>query len=210
MARLVGGSLATHREHTRAQLFDAFGRLLYERGYDDLTLADVAREAELARTAIYNYFPDKESLLVAYATHETEKFVSRLDEALRSVDNPVDQLRTYLRLHLEYFSGNHLPPGPTLRVLLPEAAAERMMEHVRLLESRLYDIIRRGRDRSYLRADDIDATVAMVAACIGRAGSDASSASAIREAVDSTEEFVLRAVDARIGPDGVPRKITRR
>lgn len=210
MPRVVGGSLEAHREHTRGLLFDAFRRLLYEQGYDDLTLADVARQADLARTAIYNYFPDKESLLVAYATEETAEFVHRLDEALRTVDNPVDQLRTYLRLHLEYFSGNHLPPGPTLRLLLPEAAAERLLEHVGILESRLYDIIRRGRDRRYLRADDLEATVAMVAACIGRAGSDATSAGAIRNAVDSTEAFVLRAVDARLNADGTPRRIPRR
>jgi len=133
-----------------------------------------------------------------------------VDEALRTVDNPVDQLRTYVRLHLEYFSANHLPPGPTLRVLLPEAAAERLMEHVGILESRLYDIVRRGRERRYLRAEDIDATVAMIAACIGRAGSDATSAGSIREAVDAAEAFVLRAVDARVSADGTPRRIPRR
>ncbi|MCB0988459.1 MAG: TetR/AcrR family transcriptional regulator [Microthrixaceae bacterium] len=210
MPRVIGGSLDAHREHTRGLLFDSFGRLLYQRGYDDLTLAEVAREAGLARTAIYNYFPDKESLLVAYATAETAGFVDRLDEVLRTVDNPVDQLRTYVRLHLEYFSANHLPPGPTLRVLLPEAAAERLMEHVGILESRLYDIVRRGRERRYLRAEDIDATVAMIAACIGRAGSDATSAGSIREAVDAAEAFVLRAVDARVSADGTPRRIPRR
>ncbi len=126
MPKVIGGSLDAHREHTRGLLFESFGRLLYQRGYDDLTLAEVARDAGLARTAIYNYFPDKESLLVAYATAETAGFVARLDDALRTVDNPVDQLRTYVRLHLEYFSANHLPPGPTLAppTALPTAAAE--------------------------------------------------------------------------------------
>ena len=61
MPKVIGGSLDAHREHTRGLLFESFGRLLYQRGYDDLTLAEVARDAGLARTAIYNYFPDKES-----------------------------------------------------------------------------------------------------------------------------------------------------
>src|SRR5690606_26394993 len=139
-------------------LYEAFGRLLYERGYDALSLAEVAREAGLARTAIYNYFPDKESLLVGYATRETDRFVARLDEALRKVDNPVDQLRTYVRLQIEYFNENHLPPGPTLRLLLPESAAKDVLEHVNALERRLHDIVRRGRDRRYMRAEDLDAT----------------------------------------------------
>ena len=84
------------------------------------------------------------------------------------------------------------------------------MDHVGVLESRLYDIVRRGRDRRYLRAEDLNATVAMIAACIGRAGSDASSAGSIREAADAAEAFVLRAVDARVSADGTPRRLPRR
>lgn len=210
MPRLVGGNLNEHREHQLTLLFDSFRNLLYERGYDGLTLADVARDAGLARTAIYNYFPDKSSLLVSYAMRETDRFVEQLDEALRSVDNPVDQLRTYIRLQLGYFAANHLPPGPTLQLLLPDSAAKDVLEHVSALERRLYDIVRRGRDRRYLRAEDLDATVAMIAACVGRAGGDSDDAEHLRTAIDATESFVLRAVGARLDNEGRPRRITRR
>ena len=210
MPRLVGGNLREHREHQLGLLFAAFSRLLYDRGYDSLTLADVAKAAGLARTAIYNYFPDKESLLVAYATRETDRFVEQLDEALRSIDNPVDQLRTYIRLQLEYFSANHLPPGPALRLLLPDSAAKDVLEHIDTLERRLHDIVRRGRERRYFRAEDLDATVAMIAACVGRAGSDSDDAEHLRTAIDATEAFVLRAVDARLDAEGRPRRIPRR
>jgi len=191
-------------------LYAAFRDLLYERGYDALSLADVAREAGLARTAIYNYFPDKEALLVGYATYETDRFIERLDEALRDVDNPVDQLRTYVRLQLEYFSANHLPPGPALRLLLPDQAATEVLGHIDELDQRLHGIVRRGRDRRYMHAEDLDATVAMISACVGRAGSDAPAGAHLREAIDATEGFVLRAVDARLDSDGRARRIPRR
>src|SRR5690606_1877187 len=138
--KVIGGTLAAHREHVTAKIYAALRSLLYERGYDSLSLADVAAASGMSRTAMYNYFPDKEALLVGYATHEVADYLARLDDALRSVSNPVDQLRTYLRLQLEYFSGNHLPPGPTLRLLLPEHAAEEVMAHVGALEDRLASI----------------------------------------------------------------------
>lgn len=210
MPRVIGGTLASHREHMTAKIFEALRTLLYERGYDTITLADVAEASGLSRTTMYHYVPDKETLLVAYAAHETDVYLARLDEALRPLDNPVDQLRTYLRLQLEYFSGNHLPPGPALRLLLPEAAADGVFAHVGAIEERLADIVRRGRERRLLEAEDLDASVAMISACISRGSGAAPPVADLAETIASTEAFVLRAVGARIGPDGRPRRIPRR
>lgn len=210
MPKVIGGSVRSHREHVTAQIFEAVRSLLYERGYDALSLADVAEACGMARTAMYNYFPDKAALIVAYATHETDRYLVRLDAALRPVDNPVEQLRTYLRLQLEYFSGNHLPPGPALRLLLPEGASDEVLAHVALIEDRLHDIVVAGRDRRYLLADDTPATVAMISACISRASDVADDGASLEETIAATETFVLRAVGANIGPDGAPRRLRRR
>lgn len=211
MPRVIGGTLASHREHMINKIYDAMRTMLYERGFDALTLAEVAKEAGMSRTAMYNYFPDKEELLVGFAIHEVDGYLTGLDEALRAVDNPIDQLRTYLRMQLEYFSGNHLPPGPTLRALLPEHAARKVGAHVRDLEERLHAIIRSGHENRYLVADDLPATVSLISACINRGSSVVDpDGSALEDTIASTETFVLRAVEARLGPDGEPRKITRR
>ena len=34
MPRVTGGSLEAHRREARARVYDAFARLMYERGYD--------------------------------------------------------------------------------------------------------------------------------------------------------------------------------
>lgn len=210
MPKVIGGSVRSHREHVTAQIFEAVRTLLYERGYDGLTLAEVAEACGMARTAMYNYFPDKAALIVAYATHETDQYLLRLDEALRPVDNPVTKLQAYLRLQLEYFSGNHLPPGPTLRLLLPEGATDGVMSHIALLEDRLREIVAAGRERRFLVADDEDATVAMISACISRASASAGDEADLEETIATTEAFVLRAVGASLGADGEPRRLRRR
>lgn len=209
MPKVIGGSLRSHREHVTNQIYDAVRTVLYDRGYDALSLAEVAEACGMARTAMYNYFPDKAALLVAYATHETTNYLVRLDAALRKIDNPVDQLRTYIRLQLEYFSGNHLPPGPTLRLLLPEGATDDVLAHVSVLEDRLRDIVVTGQERRYFVADDVDSTVAMVSACISRASAANDDETSVEDTIAATEAFVLRAVGASFGPDGEPRRVRR-
>lgn len=207
MPRVMGGSVRSHREKMLARIFEAVHGLLYERGYDGISLAEVAEAAGMSRTSMYNYFPDKASLVLAYAMHETERFVSGLDAELRRVSNPVEQLRVYIRQQIEYFSSHHLPPGPALRLLLPEDAGHEVLEHVHDLESRLEGILIGGVERRYLEAEDIDASVALISACISRGGElDLP----VTERVAAVEGFVLRAVGARIGDDGAIRKISRR
>jgi AcrR family transcriptional regulator len=205
----MGGTIAAHRAEQTQRLFDAFRELLYVRGYDPITLADIAERAGLARTAMYHYFRDKESLLVAYTASETDEFLATLDDELRDVDNPVDQLRTFVRLQVEYFTRSHLPPGSTLRLLVPEPAATAIIGHIAALESRLHQILRRGRDGRYFLVEDVDASVAMITACVSR-GAVADPGRTPADAIAATEAFVLRALGAKLGPDGRPRRLPRR
>jgi len=205
----MGGSIAAHRAEQTRRLFESFRTLLYERGYDAISLADIAEHAGLARTAMYHYFSDKESLLAAYTASETEDFLQALDEKLRAIDNPVEQLRAFVRLQVEYFTESHLPPGPTLRLLVPEPAATEIIGHIAALEARLHQILRVGRDRRYFLVDDVDASVAMITACVSR-GAVVDPGRSPAESVAATEAFVLRALGARLTADGRPRQIPRR
>src|SRR6266436_9106097 len=51
-------------ENLREHLIATAARLIDERGSADLAVRDIAREAQVADGALYNYFEDKEDLLV--------------------------------------------------------------------------------------------------------------------------------------------------
>ena len=89
-------------------MFDAFSRLMYERGYDAITLADIAEAAGMARTSMYNYYPTKEALLVSYTDSEMDRFVDELRADLAEADGAEERLRLYVRRQLEYFATHHL------------------------------------------------------------------------------------------------------
>lgn len=50
---------------TRQQIFDAATRLFQERGFDAVTVAEVARAADVSEVTVFNYFPTKEDLFFA-------------------------------------------------------------------------------------------------------------------------------------------------
>ncbi|WP_086821114.1 TetR/AcrR family transcriptional regulator [Allokutzneria sp. NRRL B-24872] len=200
MPKIIGGSLAAHREQTRQRIFEAFAGLMYERGFDRITLADIASAAGVGRTAMYNHFPDKEALLVAYAAAETESYVVRLRTALSEVDDPVRRLATYVRFQLREVAAQHLPPGPALRSLLPQSAYGQLIEHVRDLEQELRAVLRAGIDQGYLPEADVDGLIPLINACLSGGAENA----------ELTTLFVLRAVGARLAEDGSARKLPRR
>src|SRR5580693_1005768 len=51
------------KARTRQVIADAAARLFAERGYEQVAVSDVAREAEVAEQTVYNYFQTKEQLV---------------------------------------------------------------------------------------------------------------------------------------------------
>jgi AcrR family transcriptional regulator len=52
------------KARTRQLIADVAARLFAERGYEHVTVSDVAREAEVSEQTVYNYFPSKERLVI--------------------------------------------------------------------------------------------------------------------------------------------------
>src|ERR1700735_1439514 len=68
------------KARTRQVIADAAARLFAERGYEQVAVSDVAREAEVAEQTVYNYFPTKEQLVM-----DRDQLVrDRLSDLIRS------------------------------------------------------------------------------------------------------------------------------
>lgn len=52
------------KARTRQHIADVAARLFAERGYEQVAVSDVAREAEVAEQTVYNYFGTKEQLVI--------------------------------------------------------------------------------------------------------------------------------------------------
>jgi AcrR family transcriptional regulator len=146
------------KEQTRQRIAETAWRLFADRGFDQVTVAEVARQAEVATATVFNYFPTKEDLF--YARLET--FEARLVEAIgtRPVGEPV--LATFRRHLLE--SGGLLAQV--------EAGDPEALERVRTLHRVIAaSPALRAREQQVLAAA-ADALAAIVTADIGVAPGD--------------------------------------
>ncbi|NUR85003.1 MAG: TetR/AcrR family transcriptional regulator [Nonomuraea sp.] len=90
------------KQQTRQLIGDAAMRLFIERGFDAVTIADVAREADVAVQTVFNHFPSKEDLFF----QERDGYVGLPSAAVRDrgEDESIAQAlaRGYLRLLDDY------------------------------------------------------------------------------------------------------------
>ena len=166
MPKIIGASLSEHREQTRARLYASLSALMADRGFDSITLADIAAGAGVSRTAVYNHVPDKESLLLDFITEETERYVAMIEAELAGVADPVQQMRIYLRHYTRLRQALCLMPGPDLRAVVSPAAEHRLREHVGPVEAVLRRILAGGISAGVFADQPIDTTVTLINACL--------------------------------------------
>ncbi|HEV3391802.1 MAG TPA: helix-turn-helix domain-containing protein [Solirubrobacteraceae bacterium] len=68
------------KARTRAVIAAAAARLFAERGYEQVVVSDVAREAEVSEQTVYNYFQTKEQLV----TDLDREFQDRMSRLIRT------------------------------------------------------------------------------------------------------------------------------
>ncbi|MFF5992617.1 TetR/AcrR family transcriptional regulator [Prauserella flavalba] len=197
MPKIIGGSLHEHREQVRTRVFDALRNQLYDRGFDAITLAGVAAEAGVGRTAIYNHFPDKEHLLVAFVEQEAAQYVTRLAEAVAAAPDPVEKLATFVRLQLRSLADHHLPPGSTLASALAPSSYRRIAAHADPITDELRGILAEGVASGVFPEQDPAIVVPMITGALGARQVVDVPADELGGAIDTAVAFILRAVGVK-------------
>jgi len=74
-----------NKQQCRHNILKASRRLFKEKGYEATMIEDVAEKAEISKATLYNYFSNKESLLIGTMDEEIEtlkSFINELDDEL--------------------------------------------------------------------------------------------------------------------------------
>ena len=92
------------KARTRQLIADTAARLFAERGYEQVAVNDVAREAEVAEQTVYNYFPTKDQLVI-----DRDQLVQdRLCDLIRSRPSwttPAAAIRDFVLESVEHIRG---------------------------------------------------------------------------------------------------------
>ncbi|WP_163582052.1 TetR/AcrR family transcriptional regulator [Gracilibacillus saliphilus] len=80
------------RQKAKENIRNKAMKLFINQGYHATSISDIAKEAEISKGLLYNYFKGKEDLLATIVEERIIKLIEVMEAAL-ALDTPADQLR---------------------------------------------------------------------------------------------------------------------
>lgn len=140
------------------QIFQVACRLFAGRGFDGVSMRDIAAECGISKATLYHYFPDKDSILRPLAMGTTKSIFLHVQKHDDPTKPPLERLRVFLIETANFFEKFRWAwiAGSTAFWSDPKARArkERIAWRDRY-EQLLRDILQAGVDAGEIKAVDV-------------------------------------------------------
>lgn len=141
MPRIRAATIAEHKRQTREEILDAASALFRAQGYGDTALGDIAGFVGIGRTTLYEYFADKEDVLIHLVERSLPELVDEMVDSLPDGLTHRERLSELIVRGLEFVSSD-ADLGSTLMRELPKLSPEAQIR-IRAAHSRLEDEVTR-------------------------------------------------------------------
>lgn len=194
LARTVGSSGPKTMEAIRK----AGLRLIFERGYEAMSLRQLAAEVGIQAGSLYNHISTKQELLFDLIQDHINELLRQLDRALQGKEEPLERLRAFVAFHVTYHMTRKREvfiANSELRSLEPKNY-DVIVALRGKYEKRLADILADGVAKGVFEVADVQvATFAIIALLTGLCTWYRPGGRLTREAiVDAHEKLVLSGV----------------
>jgi len=147
------------KQQRRNDIIDAAEKQFFRKGFDGVSMDDIARELELSKPTIYLYFRDKESLYFAVALRGIRLLHTMYREAVEKSENSYEKLGAMAYAYFEF--SNKYPDysrvyNYSLSARFDMVNSEEMTEMLELLNENtvaMYDAIKTGMKDGIVRSD---------------------------------------------------------
>lgn len=131
--RLWNDTIEAHRRAVREATLDTAAELVAERGLASVTMSQIAEQAGIGRATLYKYFPDVESILLAWHERQVDAHLHQLARVRDGAGDSCRRLEAVLQAYAEIHHHHH---GTELAAFLHRG------EHMARAEQQLRDFIR--------------------------------------------------------------------
>ena len=206
MARTIG----SHGPKTMEAIRKCGLRLIFEHGYEAMSLRQLASEVGIQAGSLYNHISTKQELLFDLVQDHLNELLRQLELALKDKDGPVEQLRAFVAFHVLYHMTKKREvfiANSELRSLDPKNDAA-IVTLRGAYEQRLADILAVGVAEGAFEVADIQvATFAILALLTGVCTWYRPGGRLTREAIVAAhEKLVLSGITAKGGTSPVRGK----
>ncbi len=88
-------------EERRHEILKAAVEVFGKEGFYKAKVSDIAKEAQIGKGTIYEYFPSKNSLFEEMIKYCIDNYMKRLQDSINMEDNSLDKLKKYLDIEEE-------------------------------------------------------------------------------------------------------------
>jgi AcrR family transcriptional regulator len=157
--KLWTDTIETHRQEVRDAVLDTAGRLITDNGLLAVTMSRVAEEAGIGRATLYKYFPDVESILLAWHERQVAAHLEELIE-VRDQDeagDPIHRLHAVLEKYALITNESHRHRNDELATSIHrDSHVSHAEQHLRqLVEDLLCDAAKSGAVRNDVPPDEL-------------------------------------------------------
>ncbi|MGW0820143.1 TetR/AcrR family transcriptional regulator [Streptomyces sp. NPDC002845] len=97
MPKLWNETIDAHRAAVRAAVLDTTATLVAEHGLTSVTMSRIAKDSGIGRATLYKYFPDVESILLAWHERQIGHHLAHLAEVRDRAEGAGERLEAVLR-----------------------------------------------------------------------------------------------------------------
>jgi len=131
--KLWTATLAAHRQEVRDAILDTAAALVHERGLRAITMSEIAERTGIGRATLYHYYPDVETILVAWHERHVNAHIERLAALRDQPGIPAVRLNAVLEAYALIQHRRHASEA---------AALLHRDEHARESQEHLHDLVR--------------------------------------------------------------------
>jgi TetR/AcrR family transcriptional regulator len=91
------------REIRRKDIIDAAERLFFANDYENVTMNDIAKEAEMARGTLYQYFKNKDDIYAAIAMRAAKMIGETFHELVSKDQTGIEKMRSICEFYYDFY-----------------------------------------------------------------------------------------------------------
>lgn len=96
----------TDIELVKQKILDAALEILYQEGFNDLSMRKIAKKTKMTAANIYNYFTSKDEIYLAIQTRGFSYMAGRFEKIAASDADPRQKVRKMIRAYIDFGTGN--------------------------------------------------------------------------------------------------------
>ena len=157
MPKLWNETIEAHRHAVREAILEATWSLVTERGPMSVTMSQIAEKTGIGRATLYKYFPDVESILIAFHERHVTGHLEQLAELRNQPGDAGERLESVLEAyaHISYHRGRHGTKELSALLHRGDTVARAQQQLIDLFRDLLTDAVNTGHIRDDVAPDEL-------------------------------------------------------